>query len=267
MNAADVLHANGAEFRSIVFIGQSGEFATLGNSHQAIEHPRAIRQNFSFYEGEELVAHVRSPFSACLGEMRAVLDTVRKSVSENDIVLFAGALPDLNFADRAGLVAEMARLPGRLVLDISTLTVDELQAIAPNTVKLNASEFRSLLRVEGDRALVHADLERVHRISGAVVIVTQGAGDILAIDRTSQHLTFSIATDFISKAKSVVGSGDAFLAGYVSGLSDGLTLCDSIMRGIIFGTARQQANSLEQVDFSSEALQPFSDAPVLREQI
>jgi fructose-1-phosphate kinase PfkB-like protein len=263
MNAADALIAAGHKCRSVVFLGNAGGFADLKKPHEAITHSRAIRQNFSIYEGDKLVSHVRAPFQSSLAELRPVLDWVRENTSQGDVLVVAGSLPDLNPVDRAILINEMTSLAKPLILDVSSLTLKDLETIRPHTIKVNSSEFSKLASIPHSEVLTTVHLEQVHRLTKAAIIVTQGAHDVLAISKDSDPVVFSIAPQFVSDAPSMIGSGDAFLAGYVSGISAGATFHNSVRRGIIFGVARQRDFDQDLVDFGADALFDLEFAPVV----
>ena len=266
LNAANALFSAGETCRSIIFLGSTGDFASLPAPHQGIPHSRAMRQNFTFFEGDRLVSHVRSSFQSNMSELRPVFDWIGQNAGTDHLLVLAGSLPELSPEDRAKLIDNMKAFASQLILDVSSLTLRELEDIRPHTIKLNYPEFCRLIDVSEGVEVVKAHLEMVHSTTKAAIIVTQGRGDVLAIGSDSKFLKFSIAAEFASDSPSKIGSGDAFLAGYTSAVNAGASFSDSVRKGIIFGVARQRARRHEPIDYSDDALIDLVNAPVARSE-
>lgn len=260
LNAANILFATGIPCVSIVFQGQTGGMASIGEKHRAIQHPALMRQNFSIHGRDGFIAHIRSPFRSSLAEIRPVLDATRHSVRVDDILVIAGALPELDEGDRDCLIDEIAEIPGRLILDVSSLNLQELARLAPDTIKLNVSEFRALASISDDKALTSYDLRRVQEATNSKIVVTQGPKEVLAVDDKAKIFNFRISPDFLSSTQSVIGSGDAFLGGYAAGLDIERDFTSAVRLGTIFGVARQQNIHFEDIDFGTQAMLRYLNA-------
>lgn len=181
---------------------------------------------------------------------------------------FTQALPSVDWATLSGrlpvgapadgyarLLAELNRRLIPAVLDASGEAFRHGLAASPQVVKVNASEAAEILEMEVITPQQAARAGEVLRSKGAaVVVITLGSRGAVAVGE--EGCWFGVAPAI--QALAPVGSGDAFLGGFVLAYSGGLPLPEALRAGIAAGAAN--ALTLGQAVFDPVDVQRFASA-------
>lgn len=169
-----------------------------------------------------------------------------------DIVVFAGSLPrDVPVDFYAVMAAEIGRPDLPIVVDVPGPAMRAALAAEPWLVSPNAREAEEVVgnefsdeedAVVGAEALcgLGARSSLVHDESGCVARLAEPDGD----GRRTLRARIDVRTDVVSS----VGSGDAFLAGYLAGTYDGAGEEEALRRGVASGAASTQLLGAGVVD-------------------
>jgi 1-phosphofructokinase family hexose kinase len=157
-----------------------------------------------------------------------------------DIVVFAGSLPrDVPVDFYAVMAGEIGRPDLPIVVDVPGPAMRAALAAEPWLVSPNAREAEEVVGAEALCGL-GARSSLVHDESGCVARLAQADGD----GRRTLRARIDVRTDVVSS----VGSGDAFLAGYLAGTYDGAGEEEAVRRGVASGAASTQLLGAGVVD-------------------
>lgn len=172
-----------------------------------------------------------------------------------DIVVLAGSLPrDVPADFYAVLVQELARPDLPIVVDVPGPPLRAALAAEPWLVSPNAREAEEVVGNE------FADDEDV--VVGAGALCSMGARSALVHDPggcvariggddgEGAGRTLTARIDVRSDVVSTVGSGDAFLAGFLAGTYDGVGVEEALRRAVASGAASTQLLGAGVVDRS-----------------
>ncbi len=156
-------------------------------------------------------------------EMEALLDKIRYLAGAVTTVVFAGSLPrKISTSFYADIVREMNRRRIRTVVDVESEPLRLALAAEPSLVFPNQREAEALV---GNEFQTDEDFQH-----GLSTIAAMGAGGVLVTLKTGCYALLPqgkgkrrMYRAWIPRieAVSAVGSGDAFLAGYLVGLQAG----------------------------------------------
>jgi tagatose 6-phosphate kinase len=180
---------------------------------------------------EESRPAAAADFAALLAVVRRRLAGCRALVMSGTIA--AGGPPDLYLQ-----LTRLAQAAGALaVVDAQGPALAQALAGQPDLVKPNRGELATTLgRVLNDEAAVLAAMRELHARGARRVVVTAGAGAVLAFDGQT---FWQIAPPRVVVANPI-GSGDAFTAGLVARLVGG----DDLGEACRWGAAAGAANAL-----------------------
>jgi len=152
------------------------------------------------------------------------------------ICVFAGSLPRGVDPDiYAGLIREVRKLGVTAVLDTEGEALRLAMRAEPDVVSPNELEAEELVGHEfndvDDRARAVAE---VTRLGAAEAIMTVSDGCYAHVLEGSGHALYRVRVEE-QEARSGIGSGDAFLAGYVASRYSGRSIVDCLRFGVACG--------------------------------
>ena len=165
------------------------------------------------------------------------------------ICVLAGSLP--SGADPelyARLVRGLHERQITAVLDAEGESMRAGLRAGASVVTPNEQEAEELVghEFDGARDLAHG-LTELLELGAGEAIITRPSGCVAAVDDESGRRYFEVSTDPLD-AVAAVGSGDAFLAGYVAGRYDGLTPSECLAFGVACGAESTQHFGAGSVD-------------------
>lgn len=172
-----------------------------------------------------------------------------------DIVVLAGSLPrDVPADFYAVLVRELARPELPIVVDAPGPPLRAALASEPWLVSPNAREAEEVVGNEfSDDEDKAAGAEALCSMGARSALLHDEGGCVARIggpDRDAARRTLSARIDVRSDVVSTVGSGDAFLAGFLAGTYEGDDVQDALRRAVASGTASTQLLGAGVVDRS-----------------
>ena len=240
INAARWLGANGVSHRVFVFGNQVERAVPDLDRVVFFESGNLIRQNFTLFDDAGLVAHVRTPISTSLEKLKPAVCRFLDVAAESEFAVLAGSVPSLTDDPQLDELCQLlstSRAPW--ILDTTSFSFNQLRNLDLHTIKVNGSEFRDLAKIAGSTDIATTTLQETAKQLGSRVIVTQGPGDVLAVDAGGVCLRFPIPDKYRLSGQSVVGSGDSFLAGYLFGMDMEKEFSYSVRLGVAFGISAQ----------------------------
>lgn len=180
------------------------------------------------------------------GDIRGFLVHAGRLLEQVGHVTISGSLaPGLPVDFYASLV-ELASAAGvKTYVDTSAEALRKVLQARPYVVKINQTEFEQWLGVSlANQAEIRDGLQRLRNEGCTIAVVTLGAKGCYACSDTGTWYVSSVPVDLVN----AVGSGDAFLAGMVSGFVTGLPLSDALTLAIAAGASNAAHPSAGQVD-------------------
>jgi tagatose 6-phosphate kinase len=160
---------------------------------------------------------------------------VLRAASDANTVCLCGTLPPGAAADApADLIGELKRLGKPVWVDVSGEGLRRALGAKPDGIKINAIEAAAITGLEARGPVeARAAARRLLQTGvGTVVVTLGGRGAILATEGAG---LWARPPDLVPV--NVVGSGDAFLAGFVGALSTGAGHAEALGRGAAAGAA------------------------------
>jgi 1-phosphofructokinase family hexose kinase len=170
-----------------------------------------------------------------------------------DIVVLAGSLPrDVPADFYAVLVQELARPDLPIVVDVPGPPLRAALAAEPWLVSPNAREAEEVVGNEfSDDDDMAVGAEALCSLGARSALVHDEGGCVARIDGTDAEAgrrTLRARIDVRSNVVSTVGSGDAFLAGFLAGTYEGVEVEEALRRGVASGAASTQLLGAGVVD-------------------
>ncbi|MDT0166110.1 1-phosphofructokinase [Actinotalea sp. AC32] len=221
VNVTRALLANGVPSRAVLPVGgpTGAELVDLlrgdGVDHVVVPVRGRTRSNVAVAEPDGTVTKLNEPGPeldrAALDE---VLATALRSSGPGDWVVLCGSLPpgapDTHYAD---LVRDLAAAGRRVAVDTSGPALVHAVAAGPDLVKPNLDELSvAVCRTLESRADAVDAAHELTAAGAARVLVSLGADGGLLVDDDAVLVGRCVPVD----ARSTVGAGDAFLAGYLA---------------------------------------------------
>ncbi len=156
--------------------------------------------------------------------------------------LFAGSLPPgLSPREFGSLLLSLREWGPRVMVDASGEALREAVAAEPLLIKPNEEELAEITGkpVGTTEELLAAATPLLDHIE--YVIVTRGEGGAVLVSR--RGLYSGIAALEPGRVKNTVGSGDALLAGFLSGLLTDTDMAEALRRGVAAGGASATASA------------------------
>ncbi len=170
-----------------------------------------------------------------------------------DIVVLAGSLPrDVPADFYAVLVQELARPDLPIVVDVPGPPLRAALGSEPWLVSPNAREAEEVVGNEfSDDEDKAVGAEALCAMGARVALVHDEGGCVARVgDHDGPGRTLSARIDVRSDVVSTVGSGDAFLAGFLAGTYDGDGVDEALRRAVASGAASTQLLGAGVVDRS-----------------
>jgi 1-phosphofructokinase len=243
INVAKVVRALGHPVCVTGFLGQDNSkrffeyFQKQAITNFFVEVAGAARVNIKIVDDQSgRVTEINFPGLNCTGQDLSGLETViQRLAQEHQWFVIAGSLPQGVPDNSYGrLIALLQQQGARVFLDSSGPALREGIKAVPYAIKPNLEELGQLigrpLEKESEIRAAIADL-----LAGGIheVIVTLGArGAIVAGKEGMLRVTPPAVV-----ANSTVGAGDAMVAGFVVGKTQGLSLADCARLGTAAATA------------------------------
>jgi 1-phosphofructokinase len=223
-----------------LFLGLESEFI------RAVVFPVAgsTRSNITIVESRHRRAtHLKTKgYRVDANDVAAMTAAIGNVVRTSDIVVMAGSLPaGFGNDDLRDLLGAIARSSARLFLDVSAdnyATALDFRpfAIKPNLEELSAIAGRTLSNV----ADIVAAARGLAAKGADTVLVTLGAeGAIIVAENGTTALQASIPETHRPSNDDAVGSGDAFVAGFIAAAAANEPLGDCIVNACAYGAANQ----------------------------
>jgi 1-phosphofructokinase len=271
INVAKVVRALGYPVAVTGFLGQDNSkvfheyFQRQAINNYFVEVAGAARVNIKIVDDQsEKVTEINFPgLESSGGDLERLIGAIQRLADEHQWFVLAGSLPQgLPDTIYQRLIAIVKQQGVKVLLDSSGPALREGIKAIPDAIKPNLEELSQLmgkpLVKEPEIRKAIADL-----LAGGIqqVIVTLGAqGAIIA----EKDQTLRVRPPTVA-AKSTVGAGDALVAGFVVGRTQGLSLADCARLGTAAATASvvqpgTQAGAMQEVARLLAEVQISSDS-------
>lgn len=258
INVAKVIRALGHSVCVTGFLGQDNShgfyeyFRKQQIDNYFVEVEGAARVNIKIVDGQSnQVTEINFPGLICqaaaLEKLEQVIGTL---ANEQQWFVLSGSLPQgVSETIYRQLISKLQQQGAKVFLDSSGSALREGIKATPYAIKPNLEELSQLVgRTLVEESEIRSAVEDLLASGIQQVVVSLGArGAIVA-----QKNEFIMARPPEVIAKSTVGAGDAMVAGFVAGQTEGLSLQDCARLGTAAATASviqpgTQAGSVQQV--------------------
>jgi 1-phosphofructokinase len=167
--------------------------------------------------------------------MHTLETRLRRCIKPGDWVVIAGSIPPPIEADAYARLINIARQSGaHSVLDADAEALEIGLGAHPDIVKSNHHEAERLLgqALDRDDVLLQA-ADSMRSLGAATAIITAGSRGAVAVSEEGAWWCWPPPTTVVSS----VGAGDAFLAGLLAKLDDGVGLEEALSWGTATGAA------------------------------
>lgn len=256
-NVSRMLKSLGSDSVALGFAGgKSGELLrdgleSLGIGTDFVWVAGETRTNVSIVPeagGRYIKANEPGP-TISAAEQAALIEKVRQLAKSGDWWVLAGSLPpgvDANYY--ALLIDIIQKAGGKVILDTSGAALELGCKASPFLAKPNDIELGALTKLPvNDQAQITSAAQRLQQMGVANVVVSLGKKGALLVDSQAVLLVESPKIE----EKNPIGAGDSMVGGLTWGLSEGLSLAESLRWGIACGAA---AASLSGTEIGSRAL-------------
>jgi len=243
INVARTIATLGREVTALGFVGQWDEhlFNELNSNNfhvNLIPVYGATRTNVSILDANgKISAHLKNHgFSITPQRMRELMNCVGAEVSDGDVVVIAGSLPDgVESTAYAELVELCRSLGARVILDSSRQDLRDGLGGIPYMIKPNQEEFCALTGVNSRPEIIKA-ARQIQSRGVALVVISQGAEGVTVVT-ADEVWKANVIVDEKRVISDGVGSGDALVGGFAVGLLEQKSLVDTIRLGVACGAA------------------------------
>lgn len=198
--------------------------------------------------GEQTEINERGP-AVSAEEVKRLFDRIGYLASGAKLCVLAGSVPPGAGDDLyARLVSDLGRRGIPVVLDAEGEAMLEGVRAGASMVTPNEREAEELVGQEfADRADLSQGLLELVRLGAVEAAITRPDGCVAAVGEASSRRLLEIHTEPLDPV-STVGSGDAFLAGYVAARFDGRSPEDCLAYGVACGAESTQHFGAGTVD-------------------
>ena len=243
LNVSKPASVYGAEVVATGFVG-----GHAGNYIEEALKPFGIKSAFYHVEGEsrsciniwDEVNHVQTEFlepgfTLTEEDFRGFEEKFRELVKDADVVAMSGSVPkglDVTAYPRLVRIVKEAGKP--VILDTSGKLLEMGIEAKPSMIKPNIDEIRMLTGKSCDdlKEIIEA-ARTIHQKGVEIVTVSLGADGSLAV---SDEGVFRAVVPKID-AVNTVGCGDSMIAGFALGISEGLSLPETLRRASAISAA------------------------------
>ncbi|MDQ2623526.1 MAG: 1-phosphofructokinase family hexose kinase, partial [Actinomycetota bacterium] len=233
VNVTRALLANGHASRAVVPLGgpDGAELESLLAIEEvdftAVRVAGSTRSNVTVAEAGGAVTKLNEPgANLTQAELATIVGHVLEQSLPGDWVVLCGSLPPGVDDGEYAAVTQLLRSSGRRVaVDTSGPALRRAVAVGPDLVKPNREELAEVVGRELDSiAAVLAAAHELHdRGVGHVLVSLGGDGAVLVggdADGGALPHPDLVGSSHVADPRSTVGAGDAFLAGYLSALTN-----------------------------------------------
>lgn len=224
VNVTRALLANGHSSRAVVPLGgpDGAELAVLLDGEQvdviSVPVQSATRSNVTVTELDGTVTKLNEPGATLTEqELLTVLGHLLEQSSVGDWVVLCGSLPpgvtDEQYAVMVALLADRGR---RVAVDTSGPALGLAVEAGPDLVKPNRHELAEVVGRELNSVADVLTAAHELRDRGVDQVLVSLGGDGALLVGGPPGAPDLVGTSEVSDARSTVGAGDAFLAGYLS---------------------------------------------------
>ena len=227
---------------SVVLLGEdnASEFEASLDSYGLTYFPlRAagrIRENITIHlpDGEETRISFEG-FRAAPSVLDGILEILGKEELDGSVVTFTGRAPDgIDLSLIKKFLHTLRKMGARIVIDSRSFSLADLADCSPYLIKPNAEEISHYvgreIRTQEEAAAAAVDIRRLGIENVMITLGSEGA--VLA---TADGVLAAIPPRVT--ALSTIGAGDSSIAGFLSGISDGLSEFEALKRAVAYGTA------------------------------
>lgn len=262
INVSRALNALGKPNEALAVVGtHSRKFFEEGALEEGLklrifEHDGTTRTSSTIVFRQECVnTHVPRPHAIRGGQgiLREINDWLAGVLVRGDYVVLSGSLAEGFAADSWGTLVTTIHEKGALaILDTSGEALSLGIAARPFALKINIDEFIDLAeQPEEDKADFKTAIKGFHESGIALVAITMGAGGAVLSDGDAfLHSRLDVVRAEGEQIHSV-GSGDAFLGGFLSALVDEKELAECLRFAVACGamsTKTEGAAEFSKVD-------------------
>jgi 1-phosphofructokinase/tagatose 6-phosphate kinase len=198
--------------------------------------------------GDQTEINERGP-AVSAEEVRRLFERIGYLSSGAKICVLAGSLPPGAGDDLyARLIADLARRGVSVVLDAEGEAMLEGVRAGASMVTPNEREAEELVGQEfSDSSDLAAGLAELVRLGAGEAAITRPEGCVAAVGEGAERRLLEVHTEPLEPV-STVGSGDAFLAGYVAARYEGRSAEDCLAYGVACGAESTQHFGAGTVD-------------------
>jgi fructose-1-phosphate kinase PfkB-like protein len=154
---------------------------------------------------------------------------------ESDLAAICGRIPaGAPLSEFQSMIRKLKNKGTSVWIDTSGIGLEEAVAVSPNGLKINASESHRIVKskITDQKSALFVATELLEKQIENVVITLGNQGAVFAA-RDESWFSFPPNLNSIS----TVGSGDAFLAAFLQGVSQKLPYCEVVRMAVAAGAA------------------------------
>ncbi len=195
----------------------------------------AVRENLTIRFADQTVKVNRRGQPLSLIFVSTLMTYLETHIRPNDIVVFAGSLPDnLHVQDFLELMLSAKSAGARVVVDSDRLTVADYERLRPWLIKPNIHELQHIVGETLDsKEAIDRAVATLRNVGVENVLLTLG-GDGMSL--YSEDGVVHAAAPRV-EVKSTVGAGDSALAGFLVAIEKGQSLKECVRLACACGTA------------------------------
>ena len=234
---AEALAVVGEDSRAFFEEGARAEGIAL----QCFPCPGETRVSQTIVFRQECVnTHIRHPHGAegAGAALAGIKEWLASRLAQGDYLVLSGSLQTSMPPDAWSGLTELAHEKGALpVLDTSGDALEAGLAARPFMLKINLDEFMDMSEASGEeKADFKETIRSLHASGVALIVITMGAGGAVLSDGEDFFHARLEMPENRERQVWATGSGDAFLAGFLSGLLAAHPLTDCLRFGVACGS-------------------------------
>lgn len=247
INISRALRKNGKESAAFVVLGQENRdlFEKIlreeGLPYTPFYVPGRIRENITLHTKDAPETRISfDDFALNEAMLEGLYDALSGRITPGAAVAFSGRLPKGIGTERALAFLEKIRASGAsIAVDCASLEISALVRLRPWLIKPNEQEIETLCQAKVNTLADALQAAKALCALGiAHVLVSMGGRGAAYAGRDAEGRTLAlVATVPPITPLSTIGAGDSTVAGFLSGMADGLPLPECLRRAMAFGSA------------------------------
>lgn len=241
INVSRALKSSNITSTNIILLGQENSEQFLSKLKPfnlkiiPIIIPGRIRENYTIHpeQGKETRLSFTG-FTVNESIINEISEKI-KNVNENTIIDFSGSNPNgLDKNSIIKLIKEYKNLKAKIIIDSRSFNLNDLIEIKPFLIKPNIPELNNYFNKEFNT------IDEIRNV--AVDLFKKGISNVMV--SLGEKGALLVNKDGIFKAevpkvneKSTIGAGDSTIAGFISGVINGLESQDILKNAVSYGTA------------------------------